>query len=147
MDKTQFNRYKKIAVCLLLSVSLTAGAVGHKKQQEQNGEIRFYGLPEENSVMMINTDADDVQEAVSSETDMILKEESEADCMTRININTADSRELQQLNRIGPVLAERIIQYRNSYGLYETIEEIKQVSGIGDATFEKLKDYITVDGH
>lgn len=62
----------------------------------------------------------------------------------RININTADSQTLQQLKGVGPVTAEKIINYRTENGKFKTIEDLKNVSGIGDKTFEKLKDKITV---
>lgn len=62
----------------------------------------------------------------------------------KININTANSSELQQLSGIGPVLASRIIDYRNNTSLFYKIEDIKSVKGIGDATFEKIKNNITV---
>ena len=62
-----------------------------------------------------------------------------------ININTASSAELQTLNGIGPSKAQAIIDYRNGpNGPFETIEEIKNVSGIGDATYNNIKDFITV---
>lgn len=60
----------------------------------------------------------------------------------RVNINTADSTELQTLNGIGPVTAEKIIEYRTEQGTFKSIEDIKNVSGIGDKTFEKFKDDI-----
>ena len=60
-----------------------------------------------------------------------------------VNINTAGSEQLQTLTGIGPALAERIISYREQNGRFERIEEIKNVSGIGDKTFEKFKDNIT----
>lgn len=61
-----------------------------------------------------------------------------------VNINTADSAALQQLTGIGPVTADKIINYRNKNGKFNSIEEIKNVSGIGEKTFEKFKDKITV---
>ncbi len=61
-----------------------------------------------------------------------------------ININTAGSEELQTLNGIGPAYAQRIIDYRNANGPFEKIEDIKNVSGIGDVTFSNIKDFITV---
>lgn len=61
-----------------------------------------------------------------------------------ININTADSETLQQLSGVGPATAEKIIDYRNQNGKFTSIEEIKNVSGIGDKTFEKFKNKITV---
>ncbi len=61
-----------------------------------------------------------------------------------ININTADSETLQQLTGVGPATAEKIINYRNENGKFNSIEDIKNVSGIGDKTFEKFRDKITV---
>lgn len=62
----------------------------------------------------------------------------------RVNINTADSVTLQTIPGIGPSKASRIIDYRNASGKFKKIEDIKNVTGIGDATFESIKDYITV---
>ena len=63
---------------------------------------------------------------------------------TIININTADESELDTLPGIGPSIAKKIITYRNENGKFNTIEDIKNVSGIGDAKFEEIKKYITV---
>lgn len=62
-----------------------------------------------------------------------------------ININTASLAELDNLPGIGPALAQRIIDYRNENGAFSTIEEIMEVSGIGPATFERLKNLIIVN--
>ena len=62
-----------------------------------------------------------------------------------VNINTATAEELDVLPGIGPALAGRIIAYRESNGPFESIEEIMEVSGIGEAKFAELKDQITVD--
>lgn len=61
-----------------------------------------------------------------------------------ININTADKSTLMQLPGIGEVYAQSIIDYRQSVGAFQKPEDIKNVSGIGDAKFQKLKDRITV---
>ncbi|MBO8435176.1 MAG: helix-hairpin-helix domain-containing protein, partial [Tyzzerella sp.] len=62
-----------------------------------------------------------------------------------ININTASKEELMALPKIGDVMSDRIIDYREKNGGFKTIEEIKNVSGIGDKTFENIKDFITVE--
>ncbi len=62
----------------------------------------------------------------------------------KININTADSTALQELNGVGPATAEKIIDYRTNIGKFNKIEDIKNVSGIGDKTFEKLSPHIKV---
>ncbi|MBQ8946270.1 MAG: ComEA family DNA-binding protein [Lachnospiraceae bacterium] len=61
----------------------------------------------------------------------------------RININTADTAQLMTVTGIGQTRAAAIIAYRNEHGAFASTEEIKNVSGIGDATYEKLKDQIT----
>jgi len=62
----------------------------------------------------------------------------------KVNINTATAEELDTLPGIGPAIAQRIIEYRQANGPFQSIEEIKNVSGIGDKLFERLKDLITV---
>ncbi len=62
----------------------------------------------------------------------------------KVNINTATAEELETLPGIGPAYAERIVRYREEFGPFKTIEDIKEVRGIGDATFEEIKDLITV---
>lgn len=61
-----------------------------------------------------------------------------------ININTAALEELDSLPGIGPTIAQRIIDYRTENGPFFSIEEIMDVSGIGPATFDEIKNLITV---
>ena len=62
----------------------------------------------------------------------------------KININKADETELQNLPGIGPAKAAAILEYRNTSGPFKAIEDLKNISGIGDKTFEKLKDLIVI---
>ncbi len=62
----------------------------------------------------------------------------------KININTADETLLTSLSGIGPNRAKAIIAYREEHGGFNTIEDLMNVSGIGQASFDKLKDDITV---
>ncbi len=62
-----------------------------------------------------------------------------------ININTATADELQTLSGIGEVRAKAIVEYRTQNGNFSKPEDIKNVSGIGDATFNNIKSQICVD--
>ncbi len=62
----------------------------------------------------------------------------------KININTADEAALDTLPRVGPAMAARIIAWRETNGRFGTIEELMNVTGIGDKTFEGMKDLVTV---
>ncbi len=61
-----------------------------------------------------------------------------------ININTAKEEELEKLDGIGSSIATRIVNYRKENGKFNSIEEIKNVSGIGESKFNKIKNYIYV---
>ena len=63
---------------------------------------------------------------------------------SKVNINSASKEELMQLEGIGSAYAEKIIEYRETNGPFEKAEDITNVKGVGEATFEKNKDKITV---
>lgn len=62
----------------------------------------------------------------------------------KININTADINELIKITGVGQVIAQRIIDYRNENGSFKTIDDIIKVKGIGEKTFQKMKEQITI---
>jgi len=62
-----------------------------------------------------------------------------------VNINTADKKALMLLPGIGEALSERILEYRSENGAFASPEDIMGVSGIGEKTYEKLRDYITTE--
>ncbi|MCX0290592.1 helix-hairpin-helix domain-containing protein [Lactobacillus kullabergensis] len=94
--------------------------------------------------------AEQVVESVSSTSSGSVSAENsdnKADQTTtsnKVNINTADVAQLQQLNGIGEKKAQQIIAYRQKNGQFKSIEELKQVSGIGEKTFVALKEQLEV---
>lgn len=62
----------------------------------------------------------------------------------KVNINTASQTELETLPGIGPSTALKIVNYRKEKGKFKKIEDIKEVSGIGDSKYNKIKDLITI---
>ena len=64
----------------------------------------------------------------------------------KIDINTADIDQLVLLDGIGENIAQRIIEYREEFGPFATIEDLLKVNGIGQKKFEEIADYITAGG-
>ncbi|WP_105033850.1 helix-hairpin-helix domain-containing protein [Cryobacterium aureum] len=62
----------------------------------------------------------------------------------KVNLNTATVADLDSLPRIGPTMAQRIIEYRTKNGRFTSVDGLRDVTGIGDKTFEALKDLITI---
>lgn len=62
-----------------------------------------------------------------------------------VNVNTAGEAELTALPGIGPALAGKIVEYREAHGAFAALEDLVNVSGIGEATLEGLRDYAVVD--
>lgn len=69
---------------------------------------------------------------------------SGSNVQSKININQAEQSELEEIPGIGPKKAQDIIKYRTDNGGFKAIEEIKEIRGIGDKTYESLKEYIEV---
>lgn len=63
---------------------------------------------------------------------------------TLVSINRADASDLERVKGIGPMLAQRIVQYREDQGRFERLEDLVNVPGIGQAKFERLKSQVTL---
>lgn len=81
---------------------------------------------------------------VAQNTEQFEEKDKENNQTEKININTASQTELETLPGIGPSTSLKIINYRKENGNFKSIEDIKQVSGIGDAKYENIKDLICV---
>jgi comEA protein len=63
---------------------------------------------------------------------------------TPVNLNTATSEELQQVPGIGPSTADKILQFRKSYGAFKSVDDLRAVRGIGPKRLEKMRKYLLV---
>ncbi len=64
----------------------------------------------------------------------------------KVNINTATAEQLEQLPGVGSKIAAEIIKYRTENGNFAAVEDIKKVDGVGDKKYNKMKDYIILEG-
>ena len=103
---------------------------------------------EENEQIQNKNRIDETSKYVTSSSGVIQDEQtngqSEEKKNEKININTATQTELETLPGIGPSTSLKIVNYREENGNFKTIEDIKEVSGIGDAKYENIKDLICV---
>ena len=119
----------------------------------QSGEIYIggavanpgiYALREGDTLQMLLSDAGIEPDADLSHIEIYVPQEGEEQSPQKIDINRADPWLLEALPGIGEVLAQSILDYRSENGPFKRIEDLLKVSGIGEATFDKIKDYITV---
>jgi competence protein ComEA len=85
-----------------------------------------------------------VVEIVAAQSNSTVANSNKIKTDNKVNINSADKNELDTLPGVGPALAERIIEYRQTNGSFGDIDELKKVPGIGSSKFEKLKEKITI---
>lgn len=112
----------------LSALNLASGLVAHEK---------IY-VPKKGEEIDKNRVSYDNKESLLNEGTQLL---GATDC---ININTASKEELMTLSGIGEAKANEIINYRTTVHLFQSIDQITEVSGIGDKTFEKIKQSITI---
>lgn len=102
---------------------------------EDGIKITIPSIYDENEVVILSDDG-----AIGLE----LSDEKKSSSSALVNINKATQTELETLNGIGPSLALKIIEYREQNGKFKSIDDIKNVTGIGDTKFNNIKDQIEV---
>ena len=104
----------------------------------------IYPVKEGNTLEDILLDAGIEPDADLSQIEIYIPVEGEAGLPQKIDLNRAELWLLQALPGIGETRAQAIVDYRNQNGPFKRIEDLLQVEGIGEGTFNKIRDYITV---
>ena len=121
---------------------------------EDNGELKFIdavnkaggltSLADSDAVNMASPLTDGQHVHIPTKEIFLQQQSISASSGDLVNINTADAEKLATLKGIGPALAQRIIEYREQNGAFKSVDEIKNVRGIGDKKFAAFKDKITI---
>jgi len=139
------KRYKGLILpALILGPLVIFGFMGGVENiKEAMGNI--FGAQKTELVEVLDT-SEFEPDLSSSEVDRVIEGSIEGESLFqgKVDINLATHSQLQQVKGVGPVIAGRIIEYRNTHGFFASIEDIKQVKGIGEKTFLEMKDQIIV---
>jgi len=104
----------------------------------------IYSLREGDTLQALLSDAGIEPDADLSHIELYIPREGDEQSLQKIDINRAEPWLLEAMPGIGELLAQRIVDYRSENGPFRRIEDLLKVSGIGPATLEKIKDFITV---
>lgn len=139
------SNYRKIVICLIVVLLLGIGFWILKRRHpelflgepdlivDEQQELNGSKPPTESSIPSTEVESTTLSEPLPGEPDD-----------DRIDINTATLEDFESLPGIGPTMAKRIIDYRNINGRFDIVEDLTEVSGIGDKTIEKLRDRLAV---
>jgi competence protein ComEA len=112
-------RYRpQVAVSILVVIVITGGALYAARVSERAPQVVYSAALEE--------------------------VEDEAQGPLKVNINTADLDELDELPEVGPATAETIVEYRRTNGMFRSVEELEEIPGIGPETIEEIEPFATV---
>ncbi|HUS04463.1 MAG TPA: helix-hairpin-helix domain-containing protein [Dehalococcoidia bacterium] len=156
-------------ITVFLAIAVVVGSVmlvgKHTKSQpieivlsqtappEQSGEVYIggavanpglYSLKEDDTIQALLLDAGIKPDADLNYIKIYIPQKGENQSPQKIDINRAENWLLEALPGVGEVTAQAIVDYRNGNGPFKRIEGLLQVKGIGQGTFNKIKDYITV---
>jgi competence ComEA-like helix-hairpin-helix protein len=144
-----FTRNERIAVMVLVFLLIIGGVLSwlDKRNPEMMEEFRVVPGSPPAAVQ----DADPARASVRADTTRVTAPRDpgrvgpEADSVpARLNINTASAEELEDLPRIGPVLAGRIVAYRSKRGPFRSVSQLVEIDGVGDRLLLALEPLVTV---
>lgn len=116
---------------------------GGMKDDADTSSVNLARLVEDGEKIYVPTKAES-SEPSAANANSTVKQNGSAASSGKININKASTTELQQLPGIGPSTAEKIMEYRRQNGTFHKVEDLKNISGIGEKTFARLREKISV---
>ena len=142
-----FSRTEIRVILFLVFLLLVGSGMTLYKRSRANQSVDIVSVIEKSTQARkkstLNRQADrGVVEPAGKNEDKI---ERGTDSSSRIDINTAGAYELEGLPGIGPVLARRIIEYREKHGGFKSIGELIEVNGIGDEKLETIGDHVYIE--
>ena len=134
---------KPVNILVILTCVFAAFLGGfHIGRRMNRSPVHIYqAIPSAEKQPELEQATEEAEEAIVEE----VSEETAPEALWPLNVNTATVEQLDQLPGIGPVLAQRIIDYRSANGGYQAVEELLKVNGIGDAKLTEILDLITVE--
>lgn len=105
----------------------------------EENQINLAGLLKDEMVIYVAKEGEELTQPVMQSVTINGNEDG------KVRINSATAEDLQKLQGIGPSKASAIIAYRDEHGPFKTVEDLLQVSGIGEKTLENMKDEIVID--
>ena len=134
--KINLRKITNAVISVFCAISAAGSINTYLHGRAVDGPKVMYAVQREIPIDARESELSDVHQGGAKEIDEAEK---------KININTANSEELQLLKGIGPSKAKAIIEYREAYGGFLVLEEIMEVKGIGQATFNSIKDSICIN--
>lgn len=116
---------------------------GGMKDDADTSSVNLARLVEDGEKIYVPKKSESYEPSAANANSTVKQNESAASS-GKININKASTAELQQLPGIGPSTAEKIMEYRRQNGIFHKVEDLKNISGIGEKTFARLREKISV---